>query len=126
MRCTRVLSRGLGPVMAVTVFLCACADDASPADPTSASSGTGDTGGAGSGGDGGGPTCEPGSHAAPDGGCEATLAEWTAGPSLAQKRDHHLTFVASSATTQPAVATARSDKSPRFRDRAPNRERDMN
>ena len=97
MRRTRALSDRLGLWIAVGLLLVACGEDAPAADPTSASSGAGTTGTGGDGGaGGGGPTCPPGSHAAPDGGCEATLAEWSTGPSLAQRRDHHLTFVASS------------------------------
>ena len=38
-------------------------------------------------------TCPTGSHpGALD--CEADLTDWTAGPKLAHKRDHHVTFVA--------------------------------
>jgi hypothetical protein len=40
--------------------------------------------------------CAPGSHAAGDV-CEATLTGWTAGPLLLRARDHHVTFVATSA-----------------------------
>jgi hypothetical protein len=56
--------------------------------------GGGGTGGAGGGGTGGSEAfCPTGSHpGALD--CEADLKDWTAGPKLAHKRDHHVTFVA--------------------------------
>ena len=52
------------------------------------------SGGAGGGGTGGSEAfCPTGSHpGALD--CEADLKDWTAGPKLAHKRDHHVTFVA--------------------------------
>lgn len=64
---------------------------------SSTSSTTGSGGGSGSSGSsgtgGGEAFCPPGAHpGALD--CEADLKDWTAGPKLAHKRDHHVTLVA--------------------------------
>ncbi|MEJ7731995.1 MAG: hypothetical protein WKG00_22645 [Polyangiaceae bacterium] len=86
-------------LMLAAVPASGCGDDDSSADPAGAgasgsASTSGTTGGAGgSGGEGGEAGCPPGSHPAADA-CEATLTGWTDGPPLANKRDHHLTFVA--------------------------------
>lgn len=64
------------------------------------SGGTAGTGGVGGSGGTGGSTgtsacdaCPAGSHEASDCACEATLAEWAAGPPLNAGRDHHVTFL---------------------------------
>lgn len=82
---------GLAVCLGSLLSLTACGDD-----PAQDGGGGAGAGGSNAGGAGGGPACPVGSHAGDDGVCEASLAEWTAGPALAQKRDHHVTFVARS------------------------------
>lgn len=81
----------LGLISVLT--LAACGDDAAQEGGGGAGAAGGGSSTGGSGGGGGGAFCPIGSHAGADGACEATLAEWTTGPALAQKRDHHITFV---------------------------------
>lgn len=76
------------------VSLPACEEEQAGPDDGGGAGGSGAGGSSSTGGAGGSEPCPAGSHAADGGGCEATLAEWTTGPALAQKRDHHLTFVA--------------------------------
>ena len=78
-----------------------CSDDAAETATAgvTAASGVGGSGAGGSGGGGGAggdDGCPPGTHPAGDG-CDAELAEWTDGPPLAQARDHHMTFVVTTA-----------------------------
>jgi hypothetical protein len=42
---------------------------------------------------GGAPSCEPGAHLTAEGACASSLASWSVGPGLMEKRDHHATFV---------------------------------
>jgi hypothetical protein len=66
--------------------LAACADNDETVVPPGA-------GGAGGGGGGsGGEGCPAGSHDDGSGACVTTLGGWTAAPSIANRRDHHVTF----------------------------------
>lgn len=81
--------------------LVGCSDDESvtpTGSATATSSGAGGAGGGGGGGGGaGGSECPAGSHA--EGGqCVATLTGWSEGPLLNHSRDHHVTFVAETAS----------------------------
>lgn len=78
-----LLLSALALLLAVSVSAC---DDGAIDGSSSGSSSSSGTGGA---------ACEPGSHTTPNG-CEATLASWTAAPSLVKGRDHHATFAATS------------------------------
>jgi len=77
--------------------LIACGGDDSPADPGgTAGGGAAPTGAGGSGGSGGVVECPEGSH--DEGGvCTSTLSAWQAAPSIAEARDHHVTFVVETA-----------------------------
>ncbi len=58
----------------------------------------------GSGGSGGAVPCEPGTHETPDG-CAADLIEWTDGPPIPERRDHHTTCVMNNADGAFLVVT---------------------
>jgi hypothetical protein len=104
----RPLSRRVGASCALAFLALAagCGGNETTAATSTGSSSTSSstTGAGGSGGAGGGSTgtstgaggeafCPPGSHpGALD--CEADLKDWTAGPKIAHKRDHHVTIVA--------------------------------
>ena len=104
----RLLSRRLGASCALAFLALAagCGGSETTAATATGSSSTSSstTGSGGSGGAGGGSTgtstgaggeafCPTGSHpGALD--CEADLKDWTVGPKLAHRRDHHVTFVA--------------------------------
>jgi hypothetical protein len=76
------MNRPLLPLLCAVVVM-ACVEDVP--EETSGS------GGGGSGGSGGGTQCPIGSH--DEGGqCVATLGAWQAAPSIADARDHHVTF----------------------------------
>lgn len=83
--------------LALTIAV-GCGDDGATDSTGGAPGGAGGVGqgASGGGGGGGGGACPVGSHAGPEGPCEATLTGWVDGPPLAQRRDHHITFVVES------------------------------
>jgi hypothetical protein len=82
------------PLIALSLFSGCSSDSETPQGGTQNATASGAGGAGGDGGAGGAP-CEAGSHPGPNG-CESTLASWSDGPPLAEKRDHHATFVAES------------------------------
>jgi hypothetical protein len=77
------MNKRLSLAFALAVLACSSNEETTPPGPT---------GGGGTGGEGGGPGCPVGSH--DEGGtCVTTLGAWQTGPSIANRRDHHVTFV---------------------------------